>query len=172
LIYSIQASVAGRFAQYQEIVTKNKIVENASNINQIKINNLLENIESLKLEKSTNQKQLDILLQQYEYVQLNMGVKGETFQSITDKINKIKIVITKNSTDIENKVKEYEKIIGSGAIINVDSKFGFYDWAAKIYKTDRSNIEWIMLLFPSLFLDIASPIALAVFMFLGRKKEE
>jgi hypothetical protein len=51
-------------------------------------------------------------------------------------------------------------------------KFGFYDWAAKIYKTDRGNVEWIFMLFPSLFLDIASPIALAVFMFLGRKKEE
>jgi hypothetical protein len=72
---------------------------------------------------------------------------------------------------LESKNSEYEKIIGSGTMNN-EAKFGFYDWAAKIYKTDRGNIEWIMLLFPSLFLDIASPIALAVFMFLGRKKNE
>jgi hypothetical protein len=172
LIYSVQVTVAGRYAQYQGIVSKNALVENASNSNKLKMENIKSSIESLKTDKANNQKQLDILLTQYDYVQLNIGVKGETFQSIQNKISKVQGTIADINNKLENKNIEYEKIIGSGVIISVDNKFGFYDWAAKIYKTDRSNIEWIMLLFPSLFLDIASPIALAVFMFLGRKKDE
>jgi hypothetical protein len=172
LIYSIQATVAGRFNQYQEIVLNNKVKENSQSINQVKINNLLENINSLKEDKSNNQKQLNVLLNQYDYMQVNMGVKGETFQSINGKISAIKDYLITVNTKLENKNAEYEKMLESGNIINTnESKFGFYDWAAKVYKTDRGNIEWIFLLFPSPFLDIASPIALAVFMFLGRKRE-
>jgi hypothetical protein len=172
LIYSVQVTVAGRFSQYQEILSKNNVVENATNANKLKIDNLQSSIDSLKIDKVNNQKQLDVLLNQYDYMQVDMGIKGETFQSIQNKITKVQGMIADINNKIENKNVEYEKIIGSDVITNVDSKFGFYDWAAKIYKTDRSNIEWWMLLFPSLFLDIASPIALAVFMFLGRRKED
>jgi ABC-type multidrug transport system fused ATPase/permease subunit len=167
LIYSIQVTVAGRFAQYQEIVSKNK----TETVNQVKSNNILSSIESLKLDKMNNQKQLDILLKQYDYAQVDMQIKGTSIQSIKNDIDKIKNVLMDVNGKLENKNLEYEKIIGNGTTNN-EAKFGFYDWAAKIYKTDRGNVEWIMLLFPSLFLDIASPIALAVFMFLGRKKEE
>jgi hypothetical protein len=173
LIYSIQATVAGRYNQYQEIVLKNKVLENDQSINKIKINNLLENINSLKEDKANNQKQLDVLLNQYDYAQVGMLVKGETFQSIQNKIIKVQGIIENINNKLESKNIEYEKILQSSNIINTnESKFGFYDWAAKVYKTDRGNIEWIFILFPSLFLDIASPIALAVFMFLGRRKND
>jgi ABC-type multidrug transport system fused ATPase/permease subunit len=167
LIYSIQVTVAGRFAQYQEIVSKNKI----ETVNQVKSNNILSSIESLKLDKINNQKQLDILLKQYDYAQVDMQIKGTSIQSIKNDIEKTKNVLIDINGKLESKNSEYEKIIGNGTTTN-EAKFGFYDWAAKIYKTDRGNVEWIMLLFPSLFLDIASPIALAVFMFLGRRKNE
>lgn len=167
LIYSIQVTVAGRFAQYQEIVSKNKI----ETVNQVKSNNILSSIESLKLDKINNQKQLDILLKQYDFAQVDMQIKGTSIQSIKNDIEKIKNVLMDINGKLESKNSEYEKTIGN-TTTNNESKFGFYDWAAKIYKTDRGNVEWIMLLFPSLFLDIASPIALAVFMFLGRKKED
>jgi hypothetical protein len=172
LIYSIQATVAGRFNQYQEIVLKNQVLQNDQNINKVKVNNLLENINSLKEDKASNQKQLEVLLNQYDYSQLNMGVEGETFQTIQNKISKVQGVIENINSKLENKNLEYEKILENSNTINTnESKFGFYDWAAKVYKTDRGNVEWIFILFPSLFLDIASPIALAVFMFLGRRKE-
>jgi len=172
MIYSVQASVAGRFNQYQEIMTKNSVNENAYTIDNVKKNNLLESIDSLKMERDNNQKRLNTLLKQAEDIQKGLEVKGETWLTIQSRILNVQGLIAESNIKIENKNMEYEKIIESVPIISSnESKFGFYDWMAKVYKTDRGNIEWIFLLFPSLFLDIASPIALAVFMFLGRRKE-
>lgn len=171
LIYSVQVTFAGRFNQYQEIVLNNKLRENSSNINRLRVSNLSQSIEELKLENTNNQKQLVILLNQLDYIQVNMGVKGETFQTIQSKISKTQEKISIINDKIESKNIEYEKLLGEVSLNTNEVKFGFYDWAAKIYKTDRGNIEFIFILFPSLFLDIAAPIALAVFMFLGKKKE-
>ncbi len=170
LIYSVQVTVAGRFSQYQEIVSDNAVMSNTIGINKIKVNNVLQSIDSLKADKTNNQKQLEVLLTQYEYVQLGMGAKGETFQSIQNKIILVQKTLNDISAKIDKKSLEYEQLLINSPI--EENKFSFYDWAAKIYKTDKSNIEWIFILFPSLFLDIVSPIALAVFMFLGRKKDE
>lgn len=173
LIYSIQVTVAGRYAQYQEIIAKDKVQENISNINKVKIDNILDSINSLKKDRTNSLQRLNTLLEQQGYIQIGMDSKGETWEGINKKINNIQKDIDNINKNIENKNIEYEKILGSGDIISQNElKFGFYDWAAKVYKTDRRNIEWIFMLFPSLFLDVASPIALAVFMFLGRKKEE
>jgi hypothetical protein len=172
LIYSVQVTVAGRYSQYQEIVLNNQVKENDQNINKVRINNLLSSIDSLKADKLNNQKQLDILLNQYDYAQVGMEIKGNSLAGIKKDIETIKGTLSIINNKLENKSLEYEKTLSSSNIINSnEKKFGVYDWLAKIYKTDRSNIEWWFLLFPSLFLDIASPIALAVFMFLGNKNK-
>ena len=173
LLYSIQVTVAGRYAQYQEIVIKNKVNENNALVENVKMSNMVDTINSLKVEKTNNQKRLDTLLKQADDIQKGNEVKGESWVTIQSRILNVQGIIASLNTEIENKNSEYEKLLERSPIISSnDAKFGFYDWAAKVYKTDRGNIEWIMLLFPSLFLDIVSPIALAVFMFLGRKKEE
>jgi hypothetical protein len=126
----------------------------------------------LKLERDNNQKRLNTLFLQAEDIQKGYEIKGETWITIQSRILNVQNLISELNGKIENKNTEYEKMLESPYIISRnESKFGFYDWMAKIYKTDKGNIEWIMILFPSLFLDIASPIALAVFMFLGRRKE-
>jgi hypothetical protein len=173
LIYSIQVTVAGRFSQYQEIVLQNNIKENNNVVVKVKINNLLDSINSLKLEKNNNQIRLNTLLKQADDIQKGMVIKDETWLTIQNRILNVQNIIFNANKLIENKNIEYENFIENNNEINSnESKFGFYDWAAKVYKTDKNNIEFIMILFPSLFLDVASPIALAVFMFLGRKKDE
>jgi hypothetical protein len=173
LIYSISVTVAGRFSQYQEIVLTNQVAENTHTVESIKTNNILESINSLKLERDNNQKRLNTLFLQAEDIQKGYEIKGETWVTIQSRILNVQNLISELNMKIANKNIEYEKMLESPYIISKnESKFGFYDWMAKIYKTDKGNIEWIMILFPSLFLDIASPIALAVFMFLGRGKDE
>jgi len=173
LLYSISVTVAGRYAQYQEIVLTNQMEENNHTLDTIKISNILDNIKSLKLERDNNQKRLNTLFLQADAIQKGEEVKGETWLTIQSRILNVQGIISTLNKDIENKNAEYEKIAGSSVIISKnESKFGFYDWVASIYNTDRKNVEWFMVLFPSLFLDIASPIALAVFMFLGRRKED
>ena len=173
LLYSISVTVAGRYAQYQEIVLTNQVAENNHTLDTIKISNVLDIIKSLKLERDNNQKRLNTLFLQADAIQRGEEVKGETWLTIQSRILNVQGIISSFNKNIEDKSAEYEKIMGISSIISKnESKFGFYDWIASIYNTDRKNVEWLMVLFPSLFLDIASPIALAVFMFLGRKKEE
>lgn len=172
LIYSIQVTVAGRYNQYKDIMNKNNISQNVLNVNNIKIANILDSIETLKNDRSTNQIRLNTLLMQAKDIQNGKEIKGETWLTIQSRILNVQDILASISKKLESKNIEYEKILSESKVSDNELKFGFYDWAAKVYKTDRSNIEWIFILFPSLFLDIASPIALAVFMFLGRKKEE
>lgn len=88
--------------------------------------------------------------------------------------------LEKDITNISNKVSELRNL--QQELLKLDSKIvlteemeqrpDIYNWLAKIFKTSSDYIQFILQVIPAAVLDIISPTALYLFLFLKKKEEK
>ena len=174
LIFSITSTIAGQYNKYIEMENSFNIEQKDEIAQKNEIILIRENKSDAELRRNDFRKRLNVLLLQSQKIQNGDIVNGETWVTIQSRILATNSEIEK----LDKKIVEYRekelKILQSNPIIDMEGKIkrsAFYDWIANIFTEDKEVIRFWMIIFPSLFLDILSPAALSIFMFLKRKKE-
>jgi hypothetical protein len=171
-IFSISSTIAGQYNRYMTIRNNISIEQTENTLLQNKLVLLKENRFDAETRRNDLRKRLNTLLLQADTIQLGIEVKGETWMSIQSRILSTNEIIKELDSKIEQYRIDEVKILERSPIISNETTYAFYTWIAKVFSKDKEMIQFWMMIFPSLFLDILSPAALSVFMFLGKKKEE
>lgn len=181
LLFSMISTIAGQYNQ--RITNKNKnLVENANIIIDKKGYDLLLE-EEKEIKNSIEDKKIE--LQPFQNIMENFKTFEDRekdkwlYWDTYEKIKKINSDIEKLRIDLKNKrteIKQYYKeketeqeIIGATKETQIENK-SFYEWIAEILKAEVRFIEFWMSIFPAIFIDIIAPLALAISMFLKRKR--
>jgi hypothetical protein len=106
--------------------------------------------------------------QLWNETQYRLSEANKEIMKTSDELNKIR-------SEEERQIKESKR---SGTILSStgsETLPDFYGWLAGIFKAQRDWIQFIMSLFPAVFVDIISPVGVALALFLRnkyKKKEE
>ena len=111
-------------------------------------------------------------LSNVEKRQENSGIWGETqyrLSKANKEMNKISDELEKVRTE-EKKQLEESRQHGVSLTINEGSGLpDFYGWFAKVVNVHKDRAQFLMSLFPAIFVDIISPIGIAIALFLRKR---
>lgn len=181
LCFSMISTVAGQYNQRMEN-TNEDIVEKSSNILDRKgYEILLDEQNELKeriQDKKDELKPFESIMSTFETVEDRENNKW-LYWDTYEKIKKINKNIEKLRNDLiakRNEIKNYyeeKKEEGKAAESieeTTEKKISFYIWISSILNIDAKYIEFWLSVFPAIFIDIIAPLAVAVSMFLKRKR--
>ena len=166
--YSIFTAVAGQYNDYL-IQNKNTVqirLNNAVNDRTIELleeqkKSYFEQIENYELQIKSQQKIIDNLSEsperKYEY--------NNTWTNSIELINGYNTKIQ----ELQNEIKIIDsKLIESVNIENDEDK-NIYDWLAKLFHINAGMIQFLISLFPAIFIDLITPFAIN-FAFIDKSK--
>lgn len=181
LLFSMVSTIAGQYNQ--RIINENEnLAETASNILDKKGYDLLleeeEEIKNSIEDKKTELKPFQDIMSNFQTIEdreKNMWLYWDTYEKIkkinTD-IEKLREELKKKRDEIKRYYKEKEdeqEIVGATKETQIENK-SFYEWIAEVMKAEVRFIEFWMSVFPAIFIDIIAPLALAISMFLKRRR--
>lgn len=180
-IFSMSSTVIGQYnANKEKFFISQNIVADRKSMSDLY--DLYEkDINNLEINKENRQKDLDrfnVLIKPYlddpnKRLESRESQRDYNIyaQAIADAQRDIKLFISKIE-DNRNKQKELLSVSGDQNI-NKESAPDFYDWIAYSVFTDGNPalIQFIISLFPAVFIDLIAPIGIAIGLFLERKEE-
>lgn len=179
LVFSITSTVAGQYNKRIEN-TNIQIIENTENIQKNMLWEIYNDKETelVKLieEKQTELEVVNNLLLQFNNLQLRQDMETEWLSSLTTK-RKAEEQIKQYRTELEelrqHKIDFLNTEEGVGIIeeTKIEDK-SFYVWIGEIIMVQPNLVEFWLAMIPACFIDIISPLAIAVAMFLRRRNEE
>jgi hypothetical protein len=172
LLYSITTTVAGQYNAYikNEQNTNKATVSMAGDLQQL---NLWKQKEK---DASENIDKLNIKLKPLYLIMTDIGQTADrkndypvTWKETNDKIDKLEIDLYNNQKErteaqntISNLLKQKPGIAESE---NKESILDFYGWIASIFKMSKNMAQFVMGIFPAVFIDFLAPAALAFALF-------
>lgn len=170
--YSMITTIAG---QYNKLVSaENQRIENDYDFsNQIIIDDLKEEIKDLKNQKLELKTEITSLIEKSNSVNnIEDSYKYKNTIRVNNKrIDKIRKLLKEINKTIENKTIEYHNLIKENKKLSLNEDTfkidsgSVYNYFSKITKINPLIIQFILSLFPGLFVDIISPISIALFLF-------
>lgn len=160
IFYSVFTAVAGQYNDYllnNKITAENKVEESA----QLKRFELLSEqkeryliqIEDYKLQLSAQQKIINNLSESPERKFEYNNTWKQTIASAEEYNSKI--------SDLQNKISEIdEKLISSIEISEKKTK-NIFDWISDLLHINSSMLQFLISLFPAIFIDLVSPFAIS-----------
>ena len=145
-VYSVFTAVSGQYNDFRKYVStdKSEIISNKKDL----LN------EQLNIQIKKQKELLHWRDQETEY-SLNPDLKTEnpgTWKKIQDGLIKLE--------DCENKIEDLQNQIIEIVEIDVVSEETVYSWLCKILKVSSNKLHFIIILFPSIFIDLCSGICL------------
>jgi len=182
LVFSMISTIAGQYNQR----IKNVITETIVNV-EITHNKLtydIYNQEEKDVQESIKRKEKELdpflnILSDFEEVddidesKRTQYVHWDTYEkikSINKEIEKLRDELKKVREKKKIHLEEKEVI---GAVEDTDVEYAsFYVWLSNIFNVEVMYIEFWLSIFPAIFIDLIAPLAIAISMFLRRKKNE
>lgn len=180
--FSMMSTVAGQYNKRIININQNIINNSATIIDKEGYDLLIKEekeIEEKIREKKEEKKPFISLMSDYETIEDREKDKF-LYWDAYEKIKQINIDIENLNNELKLKRKEikdyYENKKQKGETIGATDKTqiqnkSFYEWIASIFKIDSQYIEFWLSIFPAIFVDIIAPFAIAIGMFLKRKKQ-
>ena len=171
LLFSMISTIAGQYNQYHE-KKKNKEEESSKNnsylifqeLNQKELL-LTEEIKNRKTERDRIQKLL------LEYDEEEKIAENErrilNHRKVIYSLNK---EIEKLNADLF-KIKDEKKILLEKENVKEIVETDFYGWVSEIIKINPHIIQFILSIFPAVFIDMIAPLSFAVVLFYRRKED-
>ena len=174
--FSMVSTIAGQYTMRVEKEYAQVLETNTASIDMNKIQLQVDARNDLIGRKEEARKRLSGL---YEAASIALHTPDkiqETWTSIQTRILATQELILTIDKDIE-KTREQERILlqeNPLASTAVEKKSTFFQWIAKLFGSDAGMMQFALSLFPSVFLDIISPVLLTLFVFMknNRKKVE
>lgn len=182
LLFSMVSTIAG---QYNQRITNENIdiIESADIlIDKKHYDLLLEEEKEIKINIDNKKQELKIfqgIMKNFKTIEDREKDKW-LYWDTYEKIKKINSEIEKKRDELKNKrdeIKTYfkekkdeQEIVGAIEDTQIKNK-PFYEWISEIIKAEVRFIEFWMSVFPAIFIDIIAPLALAISMFLKRKRQ-
>lgn len=173
--FSITSTVAGQYNQHIKNSKEYAQLNESNKVDAIKWNSLKERKAELLERRVEKKSQLSTLIGI-----ANQATTIETTEkhssTITAANNRIYITeqaLNKIESDLDAIRQEEKRMLDKNpSQVNSDSTEipDFYSWIASVFKIKKDLAQFWMSLFPAIFVDIISPVALAVAMFLKRQK--
>ncbi len=111
-----------------------------------------------------------IVEQESNNIEIEIENKIEELEKQKDFINS-QIKEKNNEKEIYfNLLKQFDDLENQISVYKTKRNKDFYSWIGSVFKIDSEVFEFWFSLFPALFIDIISPIAFAIFMFLNKKE--
>lgn len=182
ILFSMSTSVAGQLNLGIEKDMILQINSNQDNNNVLlfeqydnQIGDYKAEIESLKLDIRSKREERTKLLdfldnmifydeKQYKDFNYRIYLKDRDIKEFNAKISII------NSTIMELQNKK-EEMLKDNVKVNVKKNVDFFDWLGNVMNADAEFIRLLQFLFLAVFIDVVSPIAFMVVLFLEYKKE-
>lgn len=178
--FSIMSTIAGQY---------NKYVINLREQTKTGLSSSKETFALIQEQKQDLQKQL----QEYrtQLTTLNKVLSGmDDVQKRSEnngvwydtnfRIQEINKLIDKASSDL-TKIREEEnaqiqKAVKNGIVLTSKVEIAdipdFYGWLSSVFRTERNRTQFIMSLFPAIFVDIIAPVGIALALFLRKKNKK
>jgi len=173
LIFSMTSTVAGQYNKRMTRVNKQLQQQNINLKNNVEIKNLENQLQIVnkQLKQKTEEREVFInLLKQFDTLEerkkdwkfyWNTYRQLETTNKIIENLNNKFLQLSIDLTKLKKENIVYEKQI----------KQDFYNWIGKMFKVDSNLFQFWLSVFPALFIDIISPIAFAIFLFLKNEND-
>ena len=152
--YSVFTAVSGQFNDFRKYVAidNSTVIENENELIQEQLKDYLSKRESLLY-----------IEEQYQQYTMNPDLKIEnrnTWQLIEQRYKELR--------EIEDKITELREKLMTNNTTDVVSNKTVYSWISSILKANDDTIEFLIILFPSIFIDLCSSVCIS-FTF-GKKK--
>ncbi len=172
VVFSMVSTIAG---QYNIRVQKwNKVVEQESN--NIEIENEIKELEKQKdfidsqIKEKNNEKEIYFnLLKQFDSIE-KREKENNYYWSIYNQFNSVNKKINELNKQYFSLIQDISNLKNQISVYKTKRNKDFYSWIGSVFKIDSEVFEFWFSLFPALFIDIISPVAFAIFMFLSKKE--
>jgi hypothetical protein len=170
-LYSMVSTVAGQYNQLTQIESTGKIKNVDFYKNQITA--IDAQLMIFEKEKITLEEELSLLLERSssitstedKYIYRNTTTKTE------NRMDELRKKIKNNNNEILLLIKEKATLEKSDFNNNMIDSGSVYNYFSKIVKINPLWIQFILSLFPSIFIDVIAPVSLSLFIYRKRKNE-
>lgn len=166
--YSIFTAVAGQYNDYliQNKTTVQAQLDNAVNEKKMQVlqeqkNNCVAQLNSYKEQIKAQQKIIDNLSESPERKWEYNNTWKQAVASVNSYNERIEI--------LQNKINEVDLQIVENVTVENNSDENIYDWLGKLFNISSSLIQFLISLFPAIFIDLVSPFAIS-FAFIDKNK--
>jgi hypothetical protein len=179
LCFSMMSTVAGQYNQRmkKQIIDASENYETYYKIDELKSYlNEEKRIEKQLEAKRQRLEKLNNIIDEFDLEKLNDEKNKKIYDQTVYEIHRLEGQMRVLRTELEEKAnrriefmkKQDTGITGETFIEEID----FYDWVAGIFNIEARFIEFWLSVFPAVFIDIIAPLAVAVGMFLNRRRKE
>lgn len=176
--FSITSTIAGQYNQFAKNQLVNAEENQSTNISKIQWNNIQEHKQEITQRiKEQRERRIQIagIVKGISSV-TNQEAHASTFSNAQWRIQQIDSAIEKLNIEMDSVRAEEKEIIKKGTDIskvtqNVSNIPDFYSWLAKLFKISKDIVQFLCSLFPAVFVDIISPVGIAVALFLKNKED-
>jgi hypothetical protein len=172
--FSMGTTVAG---QYNRHVALKKEIE-IQNISEAVSNKKLMLIQERKMDLKKRIADQRMLLEKAQNSIQNVdsieirAQYGKVWYVTQDLISTIQKNLDQLLVELENQREKERALLDSGAVgvLSFNNEVpDFYSWIAHLFRSSRDSIQFWSSLFPAIFIDLISPIAIAIAMFLKNR---
>jgi hypothetical protein len=173
--FSITSTVAGQYNQHIKNSKEYAELNESKRASSMTWNSIQERKKELAERRSEKKSQLSNLINiSIQATTIEDSEKhSRTLSSTSNQINQAENALNKIEAEIEKIREEERKVLAanpSQANNDMSDIPDFYSWVAKVMDIKKDLAQFWLSLFPAIFVDIISPVALAIAMFLKKKK--
>lgn len=179
--FSIVSTVAGQYNQYIKNI-KTEAKDNSKIISsQIRWNSIQDRKKEIKTRIKENRTMLTSLINLGSNISEDLETRSEYRKTWGDTQYRIRLInkelkgLNKELAVLYNEERKELKA-RSGHINTLSGQIkelpDFYSWIAKLFGITKDHAQFWMSLFPAVFVDLIAPVALAVALFLNKKRKE
>ncbi len=169
--FTVTSTIAVQYNEHARLAQAKNAAEFQTKADKV----LWQSLQQQKTELTQRIKEKRELLTEYSNINKSLVEQEKTeTQAWRDNQYRLRLAnsdMDKLNRDMNDILKKEATQLGKGSDVLAENIADFYDWLASILKADRDSVQFWMNMFPAVFIDVIAPAALAIALFLRRRRK-